>query len=366
MKKIFLWLWILTRRQLRKPAFLVILALLPLLTLLYTAAARQDSGMVTIALALEDPSDPLSSRLVQELTADSPLIRFLLCDPEQAQQEVVSGKVDAAWIFPADLAETMSHFLSQPDQPAVLVVQRQETTALRLSREVLSGALFRSCAEEVYLSYIRQNAPGLAEVSERELLVWYEGIAGNENLFHFQTPEGNASGQPAGYLLSPLRGLLGILISLCGMASALYFRQDLNKGTFSRIPFRKLPLMELCCHIPPLTAMALVALVCLMASGTGTALGRELPVTVLYCLCTAGFSMALSRLWGSEQLLCGMMGALTVAMLAACPVFFQLTALQYLFPPTYYILAVHSNGAFLGMLLYTFLCFLICIPFSSQ
>ena len=58
MKKALLWLWMLTKRLYKKPTFLVILVLIPALVLCYSAAAKEESGMITVALASEDGKLP--------------------------------------------------------------------------------------------------------------------------------------------------------------------------------------------------------------------------------------------------------------------------------------------------------------------
>ena len=51
MKRMLIWLRLLTKRLYKKPVFLVILVLIPLLTFSYRVVAEQESGMVTVALA---------------------------------------------------------------------------------------------------------------------------------------------------------------------------------------------------------------------------------------------------------------------------------------------------------------------------
>ncbi len=369
MKKALRWLLLLTKRLYKTPMFLVLLALLVALTLFYSAAARQDSGMVTVALAAENPTDPLACQIMQALTEESALLRFLPCATvEEAQELVTAGKADGGWLFPADMTGKLSAFLTDFDTPIVTVVQRQETTALRLAREVLSGALYRCCAQPVYLNYIREHAPGLDTVSEEQLLSYFHQITGNENLFQFTTASGGVSAEPVGYLLSPLRGLLGVLMTVCALAAALSFGQDRRNGTFGRVPLRLLPLVELGCQGAALVSLGTAALICLAVCGLGVGIGRELGVTALYCLCVAAFSMLLRRLLG-ERLLAGTLPVLAVAMIAVCPVFFDIPMLgwfRYLLPPTYYIQAVYSDRALLGMGGYILICLLACFPLRNR
>ncbi len=365
MKKGMRWLLLLTKRLYKTPMFLLLLALLVVITLLYSTAARQDSGMVTIALAAEDPGEPLASHVTKMLTSEGSLLHFIPCGTvEEAQKLVTTGKADGAWLFPADMTQKLSAFLVDFETPIVTVVQRQENTALRLAREVLNGAIYRCCAQPVYLNYIREYAPGLDAVSEEQLLGYFNQINGNENLFQFTTAGGSVSAEPTGYLLSPLRGLLGVLMIVCGLAAALSFGQDLRSGTFGRVPLGLLPLVELGCQAAALVSLGAASLISLAVCGLTVGIGRELAVTVLYCLCVGIFSMLLRRLLG-ERLLAGALPVLSVAMIAVCPVFFDISALgwvRYLLPPTYYIQAVYSDRALLGVVGYILACLLACLP----
>ena len=107
MKKAGIWLWLLTKRLYQKPAFLAILVLIPVLTFCYQGATQGDSGIMTIALAREG-NDPLAEAIIEDLTEESQLFRYQLCDSEEdARQLVIAGKVDAAWIFPADMEKKL-------------------------------------------------------------------------------------------------------------------------------------------------------------------------------------------------------------------------------------------------------------------
>ena len=126
--------------------------------------------------------------------------------------------------------------------------------------------------------------------------------------------------------------------------------------------------MELGCQGAALVSLGTAALICLAVCGLGVGIGRELGVTALYCLCVAAFSMLLRRLLG-ERLLAGTLPVLAVAMIAVCPVFFDIPMLgwsRYLLPPTYYIQAVYSDRALLGMAGYSLLCLLACLPLKNR
>ena len=84
------FLWLLCKRLFKKPGFLLLLCLIPTLVWGYAQAARQDSGIVTVALSWEDAA---GLSIIEDLEADTRLIRFVRChSPEEARQKVVTGR----------------------------------------------------------------------------------------------------------------------------------------------------------------------------------------------------------------------------------------------------------------------------------
>ena len=359
MRKPFLWLWMLTKRLYKKITFVAILVLIPVLVLGYSLTTQEDSGMLTVALARKD-TDATALSLLASLDESSQLLRFEDCEsPEKAEELVRAGKADAAWILHRDLGDKIAKFVKSPTErnAFITVLVREDDIAQRLAREKLSGAAFSLCARVVYLDYIRQNVPGLEHLSQEQLLEYYENTFVSGDLFAFdETDAAMANAQTTHYLTAPIRGLLAVVIALCGLATSMYYMEDQRRGTFGWLSQPRQALAELGCQIVSLVQVSVMALLALILSGLAAGLGRELLVLVLYCLCIASFSALLRRICGNLRVLGTLLPLLVVVMLVVCPVFFdlgQLRTAQYLLPPTYYINGVYSNTYLLYMLLHT-------------
>lgn len=360
MKKMFLWLWLLTKRLYKKPAFLAILVLIPVLTFCYQAATQGESGVMTIAIAQEG-QDPLAQTIMDDLVGSSQLFSYRICDSDvQAQLLVSTGKADAAWIFPENMEEKMAAFLEDPDADNALVrvVQREENVAHMLTRERLGGAVYRQLFARVYLQYIRQQFPQMDQVSDEELMEYYDSTHMDGQLFSFESITGDAAPQ-VHYLLSPIRGILGILVVLCGMAAAMYYKKDSVLGTFGWIPQRLRPATELGCQMVAVVNVSLVSFVTLLVTGLHGNVLLELALLVLYSLCVAVFCMLLRSLVGSVRALGALMPLLVVIMLLVCPVLVDMAKLrlvQLLLPPTYYLNGVYNPMYLLYMAVFTLAC----------
>ena len=354
-----IWLWLLTKRLYKKPAYLALLALIPVLLLLFGYIAGQDSGMITVALAGE-AYDPTAQQVMDGLEASPSMIRFVRTKTAaEAENMVRYGKADAAWIFRADMTELAEQFVEDPGahNALVQVVQREDSVMLRVAREKLSAALFSCCSRVLYLKTARENG---VQLSEAQLLEKYGAASPGTALFDF-SQAGGATEEV--YLTLPVRGLLAVVLALCGLAAAMFDQQDRRLGTFSWVSLRRRGLVELGCQVVSVGNVSLVTLLGLLLTGMGGHWLWELLTHGLYCLCVAGFAMVLRRLCPGEKTLAALLPVLVVAMVAICPVFFQVPQLrpvQLLLPPTYYIQGVHQP-AYLGyMTVYSILCLGFC------
>ena len=74
------WL-ILNKRLLKKPSFVVILLLIPLLVgAMGIASTGEDVGLFTVALAAQDNEDELAQKVISSLTNGSQLFHFMVLD----------------------------------------------------------------------------------------------------------------------------------------------------------------------------------------------------------------------------------------------------------------------------------------------
>lgn len=361
MKRMRKWLLMMTKRLYKKLTFLLILLLIPVLVLGYGIAAQEDSGIMTIALAQEG-SDPMAEAVITDLATEPSLIRFVLCDTAEEAENMVSGaKADAAWIFAADTTDKLCKFVQNPTRKNafVRVVEQEATIPLKLAREKLSGVVFGHCSPVFYLTYLRENVSELDSLSDEELLKFYDDFAQDIKLFEFAYLEDDGGAEDmttANYLLTPVRGLLAVIVVLSGLAAAMYFIRDDRVGTFSLVPQRSKAVVEFVCQMIAVVNVAVMALIALVCAGLAEDLGRELLLLVLYALAVSLFCMTVRRLCQSLANLGTALPLLVVVMLVVCPVFFdfgQLRSVQYLFPPTYYINGAVSDRYLLLMIVYS-------------
>jgi hypothetical protein len=150
---------------------------------------------------------------------------------------------------------------------------------------------------------------------------------------------------------------------LCALAAALYFMQDTENGTFGTIPLKKRGRLAFLSLLIAALNVALVVFFALWAAGLQTILWQELAAALLFAGCCAIFALLLMRLLPHIRLFGSLIPFWLVLMLALCPVFFNvgnLSLLQHLFPPTYFINVGHDPSYLLYMMLYIAGGLLLC------
>lgn len=366
-KRLLLWAWMLCKRLYKKPAFVFLLILIPAITFAYSSIDASDSGVVTICLACEDTQDPLALSFIDELCDSSQLIRFMVCDSaSEAEYAVQIGEADACWIFRDHLEERIEAFAkSWSDRDAfVRVIERRQSLPLLIAREKLGGLIYEKTAKPFYLMYVHDNIPELQEVSDATLLEYYEKINLNGMLFEFSTiyPSDELHQSEKGsFLFTPVRGLLAIVAVLAGLAASMFYIRDDEKGTFSWVPERYRSVLELAYELIAVVNIVLVMELSLYLSSMTVSFGRECIVSLLFIFGTTGFSMLIRLLCRKVTVIGGLLPLLLVAMLAICPVFYDLGELrgfQFLFPPTYFITAAYNTKYLLYSAIYCLIVFL--------
>ncbi len=349
-KRLLVWLWLMTKRIYKKPVLLLSLALVVVLVAFYGMTADEDSGMLTVALARED-DDPVAISMIADLADGGSLIRFIECaSPEEAESLVRDEKADAAWIMRDDTEARIYKFVARPSQwnSFIRIVEREKTVPLMLAREKLGGVVFKYCSPVMYLTYLRENVPQVSRLSDEELMKFYDEKSIDFNLFEFDYIGGGGEGaiERADYLTTPLRGLLAVVVTMCSLASGLYYIRDEENGMYTLIPEGKRPIAELGTQLITSLNVSAVAAVSLGVAGLSVEPWREVVMLVLFSLAASFFGMAVRRLAGGMRPLATLLPLIVVVMLVVCPVFFDLGALrelQYLFPPTYYVNGAYSD-----------------------
>ena len=231
-----IWFYMLNKRLYKKAVFITILVLLAVSVIGFSVISQADSGMINVVLAQTDKEDKLSGEIIKDLLDDESMAHFTVADSvTSAVDAVKSGKADTAWIFPADMGSE-ADFAPQRGKSVIRIVEREQNVLLRLTREKLNSKLFEYSARSYLRYYVDEYLPDIKNVSDEELMSYFESTSVDRDLFVFDNPVTSSSQGESDYLTAPLRGLLAIITTLGGMAGALSYMKDEEKKLFAHIP----------------------------------------------------------------------------------------------------------------------------------
>lgn len=364
MKRLCMWFVLLNKRLYKKISYVGILLLIPVLCLIFSAVAKEQSGVLTIALASENPQEILAKDIISDIKSETLVVSFLETTPQNARELVAAGKADAAWILPADLHSRVKDYVNgeKNSDGFVTVIEQEQTVPLMLSHEKLSSVFHKLIVKEAYLRYLREIAPETQQISDEELLVFLEETDVSGELFEFYDITGNRRNESANYLTTPIRGLLAVLAVICCIVTAMHFQNDLDRGIFSLLPEKSRKFGEFGYQMISALNILVVILVALLISGLSASLWREILIFVLFAICSSLFGMVMRAIFGGGRGLAVLIPILSVVMLALCPIFFdygEFKTIQFVFPPTYYVNAVYNTKYIWYLVVYDAILFLI-------
>lgn len=357
MRKLFVRLWLLQKRLLKRKSFFLLLCLAPLFAAGVGRLSEEPAGIAAIAVYLPE-DDKAAEEIAGRLFGGESVFRYLPCgDGEAARACVESGEADAAWIFEEDLEERLKELAGKRRvRPVVTVLQRNDSVALILGREILTAAVYPSFSYAVYEEYVRKELD-MEEMTEEELKAAYERVAVEGSLFQMVYPDQTpGEAEDYGYVQAPLRGILAIWFTFCGLASALWFMRDEERGVYERIPVAKrLAASYMTCAVF-LADASVVMLSAVKLAGVFTEWKKEAVSCAVLAACVTAFSGFLRLLCRTPQRLGMALLPLAAVMLALCPVFLNLQhfmAGKMLLPPWYYLQSVHNVRYLYLMAVYT-------------
>lgn len=357
LEQIFIRVVLLQKRLFKRYGFLMMLCLAPLLAAGVGRLSGEPAGIATIALCVPR-GDAAAEEISERLLDGGSVLRYLSCvDEREARLMVESGEADAAWIFSEDLSEQIEELAERRRvRPVVTVVERKDSVALTLGREILSSAIYPSFSYAVYAGYVRDEL-GLAQMTDGELRQVYDRVAVEGSLFQMVYSDGTpGETEDFTYVQAPLRGILAVWFTFAGLAAALYFMRDEERGVYGRIPVtRRLSTAYLAGAVFLVDAAAVLLLSCKLA-GVFTDWKREVISCAVFTACVLAFSNVLRLLCRTPRRMGGLLLPLLAATLALCPVFLNLQhfrAGKLLLPPWYYLQSIHNTRYLYEMAVYT-------------
>ncbi len=337
------WLLLLTKRLCKKPAFIVILVLIPILSLAMSRASEEDNGLLTVTVATDGERDTVAEEVMSSFEKkDSAVLFKVMESPEAAKTEVERGRADAAWIIPGELEDALVEYCRYSDE-IVTVYEREETSFMALSREIMYSKLFPYISRIYSEEYAEDWLSPTGEYSKEEFLEFYNKMrpGEDESFIEFKALGGigETNTTESNHLKMPIRGLLATLVVLCGLASAMTVSEDMEKGTFSWLEERRHIWVYHASNAGACIVASAVSVVSLVFAKMAGNILYEALTAFLFALCCALFCTFIATVMRSSRRIAASVPPVVILILAFSSVFIRLsdTPFQYILPTYSYI-----------------------------
>ncbi|MEF9939010.1 MAG: ABC transporter permease [Clostridium sp.] len=344
MNKIGTWFYFSCKRQFKRPAFLIVLLLLPIGMGLFHRAETGGSNQISIALFTEQ--DEWNESVAAELIREEHSFAFFTCDTrEELSRAVASGKAECGYVFSHGLRDKLE---DNTYKRSITVVTSPSTVAEKLASETVFAGLFRVYGRELLKEYGEEGDAFKTIQGDvwTELEPLYDKYLNNQSTFSFEyaTVDGGIIEKDTVKAIFPIRGIAAIFILIIGLTAAVTVGEDRDRGLFMTVSRRQ----KMACMMAQLTAPVAFACAsaffCLLFTGTSAAIGKEIIALFLYGILTIVFSYLLLRIVKNPLVLAGMIPFFTIGSLVICPVFADLSVfipalrtIRYFFLPYYYL-----------------------------
>lgn len=351
MKRMGMWILLMTKRLMKKPSFIIILVLLPVILVMYRFIITEDDGTIRACVYVPEGSEAFTEKLADNLADAEFSARFYLVDSEDdLYSDVIAGRAEVGYILPKDLKE---RFLTKNWDSAVRMVVSDTSQMAPFVNEFVTVVIYTDMMEEYIADYL-VNRSGL-ELSDAEIRpIIRENLlkqADSGSLFdiayrdYYKNEEVSREEVMAeNYLMKPIRGTVALFVLLAGLAGLVFWFQDNAEGRFKVMSHEKRPVINYGSLLLPTALSAIVGMVCILIAGLCENIFLELLTMLLYVIFVTGVCEIIRVIVPSVNAVCAAIPILAIASYLCCPILIDLkkvlpvvSYLRKILPPDYYL-----------------------------
>lgn len=251
------------KRICKKPLFISLLLLFPLLTVLFLCTGS-DENRLCVALYTESENG-FSHELTQNLLAREGVYHFYLAKSEDdLYRDVLSGHAECGYIFPEQLLTQLD---AGRKKNLVELIVSSNTTMDKITNEVVYSELFALYSFYILDDYLKDNLP--APPNPQEVNALYNEYLTNGSTFAFDFVGSFDDYTTIKKVITShmLIGLTGLLILLGSFSGLLQYADDEQKKRHEHVPFahrKYIAVLQILC---PLLLFLCVGAICLAITG---------------------------------------------------------------------------------------------------
>lgn len=373
LKKILIWVRLLTKRLLHKPAFIITLLLIPFLVLLLRGSLQSGDAMLEVALYTEssDP-DSLESVLIAKLAASSNhTVHFNVCHSiSELQADLRHNHADCGYVFPHHLEQELEKHAKQNH---AVITAYHHTGAMETL--LLDEMVYRIIYEKLAYEIVKQHIQDKKKVNVTHRLdYFYQYYRQDESFIRFEYADGTGNRvlnqQQSNYLLLPIRGICAVLILLAAMTGTIFWYEDHERKLFLRLSQPTQTILPFFYSLVPAILAGIFGFSAIALTGFSSQTTQEFLSLALFLSSVSAYSMLLRELLPDAR---GYLAAIPLSVIGSllfCPVFADVSMalpmikpLRMLTPVFYYLDSIYSVKARWALLCYSVVTFALALGF---
>lgn len=363
MKRTLTFFRLYAKRLLKKPSFVIILLLMPILTAILTRVIEKSDDTLKVALYDESGEEEIS-QVIDELVNTTGLAKFYrVSSLEDLKIDVLKNEAECGFVFTEEIYKKM---IKEDADGGIIIYQSPKSSVTDYMKETVFVQVYQKLSYDRTLDYLA-NSPYMKDLDKD---VWepyfkekYDQYIAEGGIFELYYTNGDDeiesdAGEVAGdksYLKRPIKGFLAIFVMIAALSGAVFFALDEKAGIYKTLSYTERPFVNLVTIIIPSFLAVLVAFICVNLSGTGEAVLEEILRCLAFGVVLVGFANLLRALISNEVVLCSMLPTLTVVTFVCCDIFVNtafyfepIKYIRWLLPVNYYLDTV-KFGAGIGI-----------------
>ena len=351
MKRMGMWILLMTKRLMKKPSFIIILVLLPVILVMYRFIITEDDATIRACIYVPEGSEEFTTKLADDLVTADFQAKFYLVDSEDdLYSDVIAGRAEVGYILPKDIRE---RFLTKNWDGAVTMVVSDSSQMAPFVNEFVTVVIYTDMMEEYITDYLVNRSGLTFEDGDIRPLI-RESLrkhAGSGSLFdisyrdYYKNEEvSREEVMSENYLMKPIRGTVALFVLLAGLAGLVFWFQDNAEGRFKVMSHEKRPVINYGSLLLPTALSAIVGMVCIIIAGLCGNIFYELLTMLLYVIFVTGVCEIIRVIVPNVNAVCAAIPILAIASYLCCPILIDLkkvlpvvSYLRKILPPDYYL-----------------------------
>ncbi len=334
--RVFRLIYLTIKQTIKKPSILGLLLFMPILALAIKhlmPSGQEELHITALYVIADEDGNALAKRSLDEsmkvlannLDNYEGLFVFQRADStDELNAAIQKGMAECGYIIDEKLYEKMA---GKSSRYTIKVVVNDSTTLMPVINETLYAIIFPEAAKNKLIDYI-ENDSAIANLSgdtynTEDINDLYDMYFTNGSTFHFSyddAPEDYTFTRDA-ILLSPLRGLLALIILIAGFTGGLAYYKESENPVFAMLRVR-FTLITV-----PVLLLSISAIISLIIGGIYTETPREILALIIYDAFVIILIFVLTLIIKKGSLYAGILPVIILGCLVFTPILLDLEGL---------------------------------------